>query len=96
MVQQSPPHHQFHKSFPAQTPLVNQPGMLINSQAVNDTQYYWLMLMRTPAYGCKLHRSLLLYTMLYAHIQMIVSINKGNWGTLGKKLGTVNACHIVE
>ena len=77
-------------------PLVNQPGMLINSKAVNDTQYYWLMLMRTPEYDCKLHRSLLLYTMLYAHIQTIVSINKGNWGTLGKKLGAVNACHIVE
>ena len=29
-------------------------------------------------------------------VQMTVSINKDNWGTLGKNLGAVNACHIVE
>ena len=52
------------KSLPAQTPLINQHGMRINSKAVNDTQQYWLMLARTPAYDCKFHRSQLLYTML--------------------------------
>ena len=64
MAQQLP-HHQLHKSFPAQMPFINQHGMWINSKAVNDTQQYWLlMLARTPAYDCKLHRSQLLYTML--------------------------------
>ena len=44
------PHHHLHKSFPAQMPLINQHGMRINSKALNDTQQYWLMLARIPAY----------------------------------------------
>ena len=58
MAQQLP-HHHLHKSFPAQTPLINQHGMQINSKALNDTQQYWLMLARTPAYDCKYWRELL-------------------------------------
>ena len=63
MAQQLP-HHHLLKSFPAQTPLINQHGMRMNSKALNDTQQYWLMLARTPAYDCKFHRSRSLYTML--------------------------------
>ena len=62
MAQQLPDHH-LHKSFPAQTPLINQHGMRINSKALNDTQQCWLMLARSPAYDCNFHRSQLLYTV---------------------------------
>ena len=94
MAQQLP-HHHLHKSFPAQTPLINQYGMRINSKALNDTQQYWLMLARTPAYDCKFHKSVENSILLYSQPIQQAGCNQSHYASHGFRIGPATTAAAV-